>query len=268
MMGLSETLGFIATVIGILAMGSLISVWGWRGFINSAGVLGLGISYVCWYYLPPQAETTHTSPTSYQQQLLLILLNPKAWVNGLFVGLSFTIVTAFGALWAVPFIQVKLNCGLQLASQLGAFFFIGTALSCPLFGLLSARLKHRKPLMLSSSLSTAALLGLLLYLPTKNLVVITSLLFLIGLCCGAYMLAYTIANELAPQGSLSTCTGFTNMLAVITTPLLQSFIGYLLDSSHHTTQYTNVDYQHALITLPISLLIASVLVYFLPEKEA
>lgn len=80
------------------------------------------------------------------------------------------------------------------------------------------------------------------------------------------MLAYTIANELAPANSLSTCTGFTNTLAVITTPLLQPLIGYLLDAYSQTDIYTLIDYQHALLTIPASLLLASVLVCFLPEK--
>ena len=93
------------------------------------------------------------------------------------------------------------------------------------------------------------------------------LMFLIGTCCGAYMLAYTIANELAPKDSLSTCTGFTNTLAVITTPLLQPLIGYLLDSSSTTKIYTVADFQIALLIIPMSLVIASILVCFLPEKN-
>ena len=80
------------------------------------------------------------------------------------------------------------------------------------------------------------------------------------------MLAYSIANELAPVDSLSTCTGFTNTLAVITTPLLQPLIGYLLDAFNQSGIYTMTDYQYALLTIPASLLIASLLVCFLPEK--
>ena len=91
---------------------------------------------------------------------------------------------------------------------------------------------------------------------------------MMGLCCGAYMLAYTIANELAPAGSLSTCTGFTNMLAVITTPLLQPLVGYLLDTFNQSGVYTIADYQKALLAIPISLFLASILVCFLPEKPS
>ncbi len=266
MIGLSETLGFIATVIGMIVMGAFIAQCGWRCFINIAGIVGLCISYAAWKCIP-DSQPHLASTQHYGKQLLQILANGKAWINGLFVGLTFTVVTAFGALWAVPFLQVKLHCNLQQASLINAMFFLGTALSCPIFGLLSTQFKKRRPLILSSCLSTTALLLILLFVPMESPLIVGSLMFTMGICCGAYMLAYTIANELAPVGSLSTCTGFTNMLAIITTPLLQPLIGYLLDTFNHGGEYTLVSYQIALLTVPASLLIACVLVCFLPERK-
>jgi MFS family permease len=266
MIGLSETLGFIATVIGMVALGALVTQWGWRGFINFAGVVGVFISYLSWKYIPEHYER-HTIQYPYKRQLLKILGNSKAWINGVFVGLSFTVVTVFGALWAVPFIQVKLHCNIQDASSLTAMFFLGTALSCPLFGFLSARLSKRRPLILSSCLSTTVLLLGLLYWPVQTYIHTAILMFMIGTCCGAYMLAYTVANELAPADSLSTCTGFTNTLAMVTTPLFQPLIGYLLDLSSESGIYSLIDYQRALLVMPICLLVAGGLVFFLPEKR-
>lgn len=266
MIGLSETLGFMATVLGMLLLGALVAEWGWRGFINAAGLLGLMISYFCFKYIPDSDQPTPSLPP-YGRQLLQILKNKTAWINGIFVGLCFMVVTVFGALWSVPFIQVKFACDIQQASTVSAMFFLGAALSCPLFGLLSALLPKRKPLILSSCLSTAILLIILIYLPMYHLVLAGTLMFLIGLCCGAYMLAYTIANELAPIGSLSTCAGFTNTLAVITAPLIQPLVGYLLDFFHQTDVFTIGDYQKALLIVPLSLIIAASLVRFLPENK-
>jgi MFS family permease len=266
MIGLSETLGFIATVVGMVMMGTLIAKCGWRSFINGAGVTGLFIAYFSWKKIPNH-QTTQKPKEHYGKQLIQILINKTAWINGLFVGLTFVIVTAFGALWAAPFLQVKLSCGLQQASLINAVFFFGTALSCPLFGVLSNKFSKRKPLILSSCLSTLVFLLILLYFPTQNYSVVSFLMFMIGLCCGAYMLAYSLSNEIAPKGSTATCTGFTNMLAVLTTPLIQPLIGYLLDLSNHSGSYTLINYQIALLTLPICLIIASILVCFLPEKN-
>ena len=109
---------------------------------------------------------------------------------------------------------------------------------------------------------------MVLYLPIHSILFIGILLFLIGLCCGAYMLAYTIANELAPAESLSTCTGFTNTLAMLSAPLLQPSVGFLLDVfSSQKDVYTLSDYQNALLIIPIALILASILSQFLPEKR-
>ena len=170
-------------------------------------------------------------------------------------------------MWASSFIQSKLNCGPREASLINAIFFLGTGVSCPVFGWLGARLTRRKPLIFASSFSTTILFMMLMYWPTQSHFWVASLMFMVGLCCGAYILAYPIANELSPADSLSTCTGFINTLALVTTPLLQPFVGYLLDLvSTSGTHYTLANYQCALLVIPVSLIIACVLACYLPEK--
>jgi len=265
MIGLSETLGFIATAIGIISLGEFINHWGWRVFINGAAWAGIIIAALCWRFIPNSKQ--HPANPQYKKQLYKILTHPQLWLNGFFVGLCFSVVTVFGALWAIPFIQVKLGCGLQKASIIGSIYFLGAGLSCPLFGILSNHVKNRKKLILRSCLSTAFLIIMLLYYPTSNDLLVTSLVFLSGVCCGAYMLAYSISNELTPPHLQSTAAGFTNTLAVLFAPILQPLVGYLLDLFNQSGTYNLVDFQKALLVIPGALLVASVLVLFLPEKN-
>ncbi|CDZ77459.1 putative sulfoacetate transporter SauU [Legionella massiliensis] len=267
LIGLSETLGFLVAMFGLISMGSLLNEISWRTFHNGAALLGLIISFFCWLYIPENSPSSQ-STTRQGKQVLSILTNTKAWINGLFAGLSFSVITVFGAMWAVPFIQAKLGCSLQEASWVDAMIFLGTALSCPLFGKLAIFFKRRRPMLLTSCLSTAFLLLALLYLPIHRSDLLGLIMFAIGLCCGAYMLAYSIANELSPPDSLSTCAGFTNTLAMLTAPLIQPLIGYLLDLFSDSKQvYSLSNYQDALVIIPIALFIASGLVFFLPEKQ-
>lgn len=265
MIGFSETISFIATAIGMAGLGAFITHWGWRTFMEGATVVGLLITFLCWAAIPN--STPLSSKSNYKSALLAILSNYPMWLNGFFVGLSFSIVTVFGALWAVPFIQVKLNCTMDTASRIGAIYFIGTGLSCPLFGVLSTLVKSRRRLILMSCVSTASLLLALLFIPFSNPLLVMGLMFLCGILCGAYMLSYTISNELAPSELQSTATGFTNTLAVISALLLQPFVGYLLVIFNSSGNYTITDYQWALLIIPISLFIAGFLVLFLPERS-
>lgn len=267
MVGLSETLGFTVTVLGMIGMGSLISIISWRYFIAIAGAIGLLISGLCWIFIPSNKPITHDSH-EYKKQVLSMLQNKLIWINGLFVGLEFSVITVFGALWAIPFIELKLMCGIKTASVLTSMILLGAGLSCPIFGWLSMHLSRRKLLIHSSCLSTAALLIIVLYLPLHNLVITGFLLFMIGLCCGAYMLAFTIATELTPPEALSASTGFTNTLGMLSAPLVQPLIGYLLDYlSSGSKQYTLANYQLALLVIPVLLISASILSHYLPEKK-
>lgn len=264
MIGLSETIGFLAAVISIIGMETVIQRLGWQQFIYSAGFVGLVISVVCWQYIPVKSPT-NISNKPFIQQIAVLIKNKYLWINGLFIGLSFTIVTVFGALWAIPFLQQKLGQHAQQASVVTACFFLGASLSCPVFGVLSTRFMCRKLMIFVSLLSTTGLFLILLYVPTQNSLLLSCLLFAIGLCCGAYILAYPIANELAPIQALSACTGFINTLALVTTPLLQPLVGYCLDaaSRHHLDLVTS--YQLALLIIPATLLMSCLLVRRLPS---
>ena len=144
--------------------------------------------------------------------------------------------------------------------------FLGAALSCPLLGYLAGNAKKRKPLLVGSSLVTACLLLFLIYEPIQSLLASAILLFLIGLCCGGYMVAYSIANELAPKEAQSTATGFANTLATLS-PLLQPLIGKLIDTLDTITPHAALQhYQYALTLIPLGLLIAGGLALYLPEK--
>jgi MFS family permease len=267
MIGLSETLGFGVTVLGMIGMGTFITHLGWRFFITGAGILGLLIAALCWKFIP-NSQPIVPVPHHKGKQFILILKNKLAWVNGFFVCLEFSVITVFGALWAVPFLQLKLDCSLRTSSVLTSMILLGAGLSCPLFGKISTHLSKRKPIIHFSCLSTALLVLLCLFIPTHNILLIGLLMFFIGLCCGAYMLAFTIANELAPPQSLSTCTGFTNTLGMLSAPVMQPFVGYLLDAlSGNKGTHTLRDYQIALLIVPLALVCASVLALFLPEKK-
>ncbi|RAP38635.1 MFS transporter [Legionella quinlivanii] len=268
LIGLSETLGFVATMFGIIGLGILVSYFGWREFINSAALVGCLIAFFAWLFIP---ATTSVQPGNYSiaDSLNIIIRCKTQWANGCFAGLGFTVITVFGAMWAIPFIQAKLGCSLKEASVIDSMLFLGAAISCPLFGYLNACLKQRKPLMFVSCTLTAILLYVTLYFPYNDPVLMSVLFFMTGISCGSYMLSYTISNEISPQGALSTSTGFTNTLAMLTAPIFQLLTGFLLDlyggPEHH---YNLQAYQIALAVLPVNLLVASCLVYFLPEKKA
>jgi MFS family permease len=266
LIGSSETLGFFATVVGIIGMGRFILHWGWRSFIDISAVLAIIIAFLCWLYVPNE-DKPNPVITNYAKGLKQIISNRLLWINGFYLGLCFATITVFGALWAAPFIQVKLTCSMRDASLINAILFLGAAVSCPLFGMLTGIVVKRKPLIISSCLISALILILIIYYPTTNFFFLGFMMFMLGLCCGGYIIAYSISNELSPANLLSACSGFTNTLALVTAPLLQPFIGLLLETISSDRIYTIGEYQIALSVLPFGLIIAGILATYLPEKS-
>jgi len=266
LIGISETLGFLATVLGMIIMGKAINFSGWRIFISGAGVFCIAIAVACWWIYPVIKNKFSKKHPPFVPALLRVISNKGIWINSIFVSLSFTVITVFGALWAVPFLQTKLQCTLATASTISAMIFAGAAISCPLFGKLAVITSNRRLIIIVSCTSTALLEAIFLYVPSSSLILHGTLLFLTGLCCGGYLLSFSISNELATPETLSTCTGFTNTLAMLSAPILQPFIGYCLDKTNPGSDvFTLWDYQNVLFILPICLITASILGWFLPQ---
>ena len=267
LIGLSETLGFFATVLGMIIMGEAISFVGWRVFIVAAGILCMTNALACWWIYPAEDRKNNRNNAAFLPALRRVVSNPKIWLNSIFVSLSFTVITVFGALWVIPFLQTKLQCTLATASTIGSMIFAGAAISCPLFGKLAIITPNRRLIIVASCISTAFLEVLFLYINNNGLALHGILLFLTGLCCGGYLLSFSISNELATKETLSTCTGFTNTIAMLSAPILQPVMGHFLDKLHPgTTSFSLLEYQKVLLILPTCLIIAAILACFLPQK--
>ncbi len=266
MIGISETLAFLVTVFFMLVIGVMSTEIHWRSLMLNLSYCGLVITLLCLTLLPHQRPKASSS-VSVWHALSLLCKNPIAWINNFYVAVGFGFITVFGAMWAIPFIQLKLGCSIKTASILDACLFLGTGLSCPLFGELDNRCSKRSWILCSSYAGTALLLFVTLWVPLSNPWIMGALLFLMGLISGAYMLTYTIANEISPAGASSTSAGFTNTFAVLSAPILQPFIGWLLDHLKQGSAYTIENYQTALMIIPISLILGGLVSFLLPEKN-
>ena len=92
-------------------------------------------------------------------------------------------------------------------------------------------------------------------------------LFSIGFLSGIYVLCFSIAYNLAPKGVETTSVGFVNAIAILTAPLMQPFIGFLLDtvSDNIDAIYILLDFQLSLAIFPIVLMLSAIFACFLPH---
>ncbi|MBS0358700.1 MAG: MFS transporter [Proteobacteria bacterium] len=271
MVGVTETLGLITTIFGMIFMAVLIHQFGWRVFMWGSGILGLVLSFACWKYIkdkPTQTNDQIYEPSDhipFKKRIMTILRTPLSWFNGIYCGLMFGIISVFGSLWSIPFIIETTHCSLTVATAATTMILVGAAIATPIIGYITGNYGKRRLILVSFGLLSTLVFMIILLVPL-SIVSLFILLFLLGIGCSSYALNFAIAEEIAPSYAKSTSIGFTNALCVISAPLFQPLVGFLLESSSKSNGIHLAEYQIALSILPIMTLIAAWIATKLPEK--
>ena len=155
--------------------------------------------------------------------------------------------------------------------------FLGWAIGGPLVGWVSDHLGKRRLPVILGSLIAIALILVVLYKPEIAKAHLSWWLFAFGIFTSVQIIVFPIARELNLLGLAGTALAMTNMLVMIGGVLFQPLIGILLDvlSANHKAVkigkinvVTSGDFQSALIILPVGILLAIVVMFFIKETHA
>ena len=165
-----------------------------------------------------------------------------------------------------------------------SLLFLGFTIGAPLMGFISDKIKRRKLPILIGASGAAVVMMIVLYMPNLNQTSISILMFTLGSLYSAQCIVFAIGRELSPNEAAGTAMALTNMLVMLGAMFLQPFVGRLLDfslASHINVipidrlgldkvqyYYTADDYQFALSVIPIGIIIAAILTFFLKETYA
>lgn len=271
MVGWSETLGMLGTIVGTIGFAYALRHCGWRSMMFYMGIIGMVLSAGLFILIknrqPVEKNVTETANQAFISDLLTAMRHPLAWLNGLYLGLMFALVTVFAALWGPSFFQLKYNISLSIASATCSMIYLGVAIASPLLGYLTEYFLNRRKILLVSALLAMCILSIILYAPPLTPSFSFVLMILLGMCCSSYIIAFAVADDIAPAHLKITYGGFSNCLSVLSAPLLQPLIGWLMDSHKQTAVYQLHDYQYALSVLPLIMLIAAIIAYIMPETH-
>ena len=276
MTAVAETVGMLGGIIGGLFLADVVQHFGWRHSIMGASVIALIIAGLIWTIV--RDTPGHTAPVLKRPKGALLrdvktLVKSKiAWMNGLYSGIMFSIVTVFVALWGIPYMMLAHHISLMMATFVCNLMFVGVAVGSPLIGWLDGRFDCRRRLLALCSIVSALVLILLIYLPGLSLLAVMLLMTVLGIFAGSYVVTFGIGNEMVAPHMRGTSIGFVNMLSVGSAPVLQPLVGLILEcvAKHKAGvvgQYTVGDYQIALTLIPVLVLCAAWLTRYLPARR-
>ena len=277
MAAVAETIGMSGTLLGSFFLADFVQRMGWRYSMVRAAAIAAIIGGLVWVIVrdtPPGLILAHSEKKCHsraRQDFYFLIKKSKIWLNGLYSGLMFSIITVFVALWAVPYMQLAHHLSLVMASIVCNLVFIGVGLAGPVMGWLDSRITDRRWLLLICSLVSAGLIMVIIYMPELPLSMVMSLMMLLGIFASGYVLTFGIANETVPPHMRGTSLGFVNALSVGAAPLFQPVIGFVLHltarSATNVGEYYSIhNYQEALTLIPFLILIAGILTKWMPVK--
>ncbi|MER6387075.1 MFS transporter [Streptomyces sp. NPDC001523] len=270
MFGLVQSLASLGSAFGQPAISWQLGMVSWQQLLNGFGAAGV-VLIVLFAFLvrnptpgPAQlaAASKATRPpllSSIFRDLGRCFRNRNVVLSSALAGVSFGSMLAMGVLWGPRLMEARGAQG-SLAATLTAVSWLGLAVGAPLFNLLSDHWNNRRVPAVVGVLLQAIAVSLLIYLPAETNSVSVVTMFAVGLFAGAHMLGFTVAGESVPGALVGSSAAIVNGICFIIGGVLQAVPGRLLPDAPDLA-----DYGHALLMMPILLLLGAVAGFFIKD---
>ncbi|MGC1183046.1 MFS transporter [Legionella sp.] len=275
--GLMTTLGMLGLVYGEVKITEWSESIGWERVLLFISLVGCGLSVLMLLIVRdgPAGHQPNKHPLpEFFHNVFKVLAAPQVWLIGFVGACLYTSLSVFGELWGKTYLQQVHHLTKVEAAQTVSAVFLGWAVGAPIAGYLSDRTgKRLLPLVIGAILSLICI-SLVLYCPNLSHSSLYALLFFYGVFSATEIIVFIMAKECSGTQLSSTVFAATNMIVTLGGVIFQPLVGKLLDTCGYSRIidgehiYSVIDYQVALSILPISLLLVTILAFFIKEKAA
>jgi len=278
--GFTLLAGKIGASFGQAPLAILIDWMGWREALLYVVVpFGLCLAGLIWLFvkdIPPEGQLAQSSPSDTTLKSLFlhlreISINYRIWALGLYGALMYAPMLVFVDLWGIPFLMKLYDIDKTTAGSITTMFYIGAGIGSPVVAFISDYFQNRKMAMAIGAVLSIMCNGVLIYVPGIPIQAMYGLLFAAGVVFSAQPLIFASVCQITPHSSNGTAISFTNMIVMMLGILLVPLVGWFLElvwtgAMHNGVPHYDIsDYRFALLSIPVSLVIALLLMPFIPE---
>ncbi|PJE17405.1 MULTISPECIES: MFS transporter [Legionella] len=275
--GLITTLGMLGLVYGEVKITDIAITMGWHHVLGMMVTIGAVLSVLIFLVVRdgPEGYSPHSHPLpEFFYNVWRVLSSPQVWLIGFVGACLYTSLSVFGELWGKTYLEQAHHLTKTEAARTISAMFLGWAVGAPIAGFLSDSSGRRVLPLVVGAIMAFICISLVLYYPGLSYVSLNVLLFLYGVFSATEIIVFIMAKENSGAELSGTVFAATNMIVTLGGVIFQPLVGKLLDTfgdsgiigGEHI--YTVVDYQIALSILPISLLMVTILAFFMKDYRS
>lgn len=269
MMGLGECVASLVTMLGVMILSWAISYLTWQQLMLCLALCIFTITILVILFVQSKSQPIKSpfNVATLVRNVVRAATNRTVLLIGIYGFFMASVVNSFTSLWGVAFLTDAYPISSTLAANVMSTVFLGLAVGCPINGYISKRYGHEREAMMICSLICACLMAAIIFVKV-SVPMLYVMFFVVGLMCSVYVQCFTVVGQSVSVEIQATSMAVTNMLVMSSAPLLQIFIGGILDA--HSFGYAvsaHQNYQFALSVLPIGMLIGFVLCFLIKIPE-
>lgn len=279
--GFTILVGKIGAILGQTLLASLITFVGWRNSMYLTSIVGVFLAIGIWVFIKdahPYATASYRRTRDNERNIDILLkglkdiiYNKQIWALSIYGAMMYVPLAAFADLWGIPYLMKLYN---NISREQAAFavnmIFIGAGLGSPLVALISNYMEERKRIMLVGAI-LSCFINVIIMVLNISYFSMAILLFLVGFVFPCQSLIFSAVCQVTPYSNNCTAVSFTNMVVMISGVIMQPLLGWLLDKVWDGYMkdgfpiYSIENYQFALMSIPLCLLVAIFTMSFVPE---
>lgn len=278
---LAILMGTAGAGLGGAPLRYFLSSYGLESTMTMLGLVGIVVGVIIFISLRVHPSINHhvkdmkiNNKNQILTDLLTVIRTKQAWIVAVYGMLMYAPITIIGIAWGVPFIEKYYKISDTLAASVVSVMFLGAAIGSPLVAFISdIALKKRRMPMLLGALCSALIWSCIIFVHNIPLALMYVLFFCGGVAYTFKTLSFASICDIMPRNLSGTSTAFVNMIVMTTGIIFHPLIGNMIDYHWDKTMignspvYSLGDYRFALIIIPMSAILAMIILIFLRESH-
>jgi len=272
MLGLSETWTMLMITLGIILLAWVLKGTSWRMTMVVSGILAALVSITALILIKRQGKDVHAPPphplawATVWINLKRVIKQRQLWLISLYSFFMFALVNVFSSLWGVAFLVHTQGLEHEQAANIMSMIFVGIGIGGPLLGFITHYRSRRQVLAVTALLAALLLLYLLMSQHLALSVLYVGYVFM-GMFCAAYIVGFSVIKDNAPPVLQATSMAVSNIIIMASAPVLQTFVGALLQHAGGILVASAAAYRWAMLILPLGMFIACGLCVFIRDPQ-